>query len=134
MLRRDRRTLALERKFAHVPGAILGRFALTLSARCLASCAAIALALSLWSSGEPGWRIREQVSALPSLGEETLHGWRSLRRWACCGGKLWRGVRDGPDAVAARVAAERVAAQLAAHAPMPTGDLVTDASEGALFA
>jgi hypothetical protein len=95
---------------------------------------AIALALSLWSSGEPGWQIRDEVSALPSLGEEKLHGWRSLCRWARCASTLWRGVRDGPAVVAARAAAERVAAQLAAHAPMPTGDRVTDASEGALIA
>lgn len=96
---------------------------------------AIAVALALWSSAlQPGWRVRQQVSALPSLGEEVLHGWRSLRRWAWRGAELWRAIRGSPGAVSARVAALLVVRQLAAHAPLQTGELVRDASIGALFA
>jgi hypothetical protein len=96
---------------------------------------AIAVALALWSSAlQPGWRVRQQVSALPSLGEEVLHGWRSLRRWALRGAELWRAIRGSPGAVSARDAALLVVRQLAAHAPLPTGELVHDASIGALFA
>ena len=95
---------------------------------------AIALSLSLWSAaGEPGWRIREQVSPLGSAGNERLHGWRCLRRWARRATALWRGVRAGPAVAAARAAALEITRQLAARAPMPTGQLVADACEGALL-
>jgi hypothetical protein len=95
---------------------------------------AVAIALSLWSAAaEPGWRIREQVSPLDSRGNERLHGWRCLRRWARRATALWRCVRAGPAVTAARAAALEVTRQLAARAPMPTGQLVVDACEGALL-
>lgn len=96
---------------------------------------AIAVALALWSSaGLPGWHVRQQVSALPSIGEEVLHGWRSLRRWALRGAQLWRAIRGSPGAIDGRDAALLVVRELAAHAPQPSGALVRDASTGALFA
>jgi hypothetical protein len=95
---------------------------------------AIALSLSLWSAaGEPGWRIREQVSPFGSAGNERLHGWRCLRRWARRATALWRGVRVGPAVTVAHAAALEITRQLAARAPMPTGRLVADACEGALL-
>ena len=96
---------------------------------------AIALSLGLWSSaGDPGWRVREQVSPLGSAGNERLHGWRCLRRWARRASGIWRTVRAGPAVAAARAAALEITRQLAARAPMPTGQLVHDACQGALFA
>lgn len=94
---------------------------------------AIALSLGLWSVvAEPGWRVREQVSPLGSAGNERLHGWRCLQRWARRASTLWRFVRAGPAAAAACAALE-ITRQLAARAPMPTGQLVVDACEGALL-
>jgi hypothetical protein len=93
---------------------------------------AVALALALWSAeGQPGWRVRQAVSPLPSVGNEPLHGWRSLSRWARQAGD-WIG-QPGPPR-RGREAAHEATRRLAAHAPMPTGRLRLDACAGAAHA
>lgn len=93
---------------------------------------AVALALGLWSAEQqPGWRVRQQVSPLGSTGNEPLHGWRSLSRWArLC--DEWLG-RTGPPC-GGRAAALELTRQLAARAPIPTGRLWLDACAGAAHA
>lgn len=89
---------------------------------------AIAMALSLWAEGEPGWRIRQRVSPWRSEGTEREHGWRSLRRWARSAWRLWPGSVRAPDELGdARGLAEQAVAQLGARALFPTGDLRVDA-------
>lgn len=93
---------------------------------------AVALALALWSSQrQPGWRVHGQVSPRPSAGNEPMHGWRSLSRWARRSSRWWP-LRAGPPGGGARESALELVRQLAARAPMPTGRLYIDACAGAL--
>lgn len=95
---------------------------------------AVALALALWAAeDQPGHRVRERVSPLPSVGNEPLHGWRSLGRWARRCRRWWSFLRGTPP-VDARTAALSAATQLATKAPIPIGRVVLDACVGALFA
>ena len=94
---------------------------------------AVALALSLWSSEQlPGWQVRQQVSPLPSVGNEPMHGWRSLRRWAHGCDRWWHWLRVAPPGDA-RAAALQASRTLAAKAPITTGRLWVDACAGAAF-
>jgi hypothetical protein len=93
----------------------------------------IALSLALWSVQRlPGASIRERVSPLPSSGYDTLHGWRSLGRWAGRGARIFD-LRAGPSGPA-RARALDITRKLAALAVSPSGPLVVDACAGALRA
>lgn len=92
---------------------------------------AIALALALWSSEQwPGWRVHEAVSPHAGVGNERMHGWRSLSRWARSSRRLWPWLRD-PPAGNARAAALHAARSIATKAPVPTGRVYVDACAGA---
>jgi len=94
---------------------------------------AVALALSLWSSEQwSGWRVHEAVSPHAGDGNERLHGWRSLSRWARGSRRLWPWLRAPPGGDA-RAAALHTARCLAARAPVPIGRLCIDACAGAAF-
>lgn len=92
---------------------------------------AIALALALWASEQwPGWRVHEAVSPHAGVGNERLHGWRSLSRWARSSRCLWPFVRAPPDDDT-RAAALHASRSLAARAPVPSGRIRIDACAGA---
>lgn len=93
----------------------------------------IALSLALWSvEQEAGHEIRQRVSPLPSSGYDTLHGWRSLGRWARRGTRIFD-LRAGPSGPARALALD-ITRKLAALAVSPSGPLVIDACAGALRA
>lgn len=95
---------------------------------------AVALALALWAAdGQAGHRVREQVSPLSSVGNEPMHGWRSLSRWARHCRRWWRFMHGGPPGDA-RATAHDTVRQLAAKAPIPFGRLIVDACAGAAIA
>lgn len=94
---------------------------------------AIVLALALWSSEQwPGWRVHDAVSPHVGVGNERMHGWRSLSRWAHLSRRLWPWLRDPPDGDS-RAAALHAARCLAAKAPVPSGRICIDACAGAAF-
>jgi hypothetical protein len=96
----------------------------------LYGAAAVALALGLWADGLAGWRVREQIAARSSNGDERWHGWRSLRRWASGAARWWTWLQSG--AGHGRQRALGVVTQLAARAATPTGPVLALACEGAL--
>lgn len=127
-------TLALRRYQCQHCGAVVVAAPRGLLPRLHYRAVAVALALALWGAqGEAGHRVREQVSPLPSVGNEPMHGWRSLARWARQRQRVWPFMRGSPPG-AGRGAALQAASQLAAKAPVPTGQVVADACAGALFA
>jgi len=93
---------------------------------------AIALALSMWSAdGQPAAMVRAQVSPFRVVGHEARRDWRSLRRWARAGPRLWPQLRAGPDA-SPHAMAHGLVRQLAALATLPSGVMRVDACAGAL--
>lgn len=94
---------------------------------------AIALALSLWGTTRlPGHRVRDKVSPRPSVGNEALHGFQSLRRWARQVGAMWPFLRIQGASSDARARARQATQQLAAWSPIPTGRIWIDACAGAV--
>lgn len=92
---------------------------------------AIALALGLWAHGwQPGARVRAVVSPWRA-GAERWHGWRSLRRWAQSGARLWPGLQVA--SVGAREQATSIVTQLAARAAEASGAVVALACCGAVM-
>jgi len=94
---------------------------------------AVVTALAAWGLGQmSSAAARDAVSPWSSSGSERFHGWRSLRRWARAGPRLWPSLHaraKGPP----RQRAQSIATQLAARAPTPSGDVLTDALAGLHF-
>jgi hypothetical protein len=127
-------TLLLRRYACQRCGAVITSAPRGLLRRLRYGAVAVALSLALWAAeGLAGHRVRAQVSPLPSAGNEPLHGWRSLGRWARQCSRWWRVTGSGPPD-GGRAAALEATRKLAAKAPMPTGRLAIDACAGAVFA
>jgi hypothetical protein len=98
------------------------------------STVAIAVALVRWSvDGQAAHRVRVEVSPMKRMGSDGHRAWRSVRRWARAGPRLWPpigAVPTGPP----RTMAEAVVHRLAACAPRMTGVVAADAVAGALRA
>lgn len=92
---------------------------------------AIALAMGLWAHvQQPGVRVRARISPWRD-GTEHWHGWRSLRRWARTGARLWPGLQRA--GITARQQALSTVTQLAARAAEASGAVLTLACRGALM-
>jgi hypothetical protein len=98
------------------------------------STVAIAVALVRWSvEGQAAHRVRVEVSPMKRVGSDGHRDWRSVRRWARAGPRLWPligAVPTGPP----RCMAASVVHRLAACAPRMTGVVGADAVAGALHA
>lgn len=93
---------------------------------------AIAAALAWWAYDRvKAATVRERTSTAKTVGASSATRWASLVRWARCAMALF-GVEPS-DLGRTRDRAARVAAFVAAHAPLPTGAVPADAFHGAAF-
>ena len=93
----------------------------------------IAAALALWSHGrQSASAVRGRLGAFAILGH-AAHGWPALARWADSARLLWPRLRSSVEGPPQQVA-QRVSVQLAAFAPVPTGQVLDDAVAGAVHA
>jgi hypothetical protein len=96
------------------------------------SLAAIAWALALWAYERvPAAAVRACVSTAKQIGAASATCWASLRRWTRCALTLF-GIPPR-EVGTIRERAARVAAFVAAHAPITTGPVTHDAFFGAAF-
>jgi hypothetical protein len=93
---------------------------------------AIAWALSLWGYARAtAGEVRARTSAQKTLGACSAGRWASLPRWTRCAMALF-GIAPG-EAGTLRERAAKVAAFVAAHAPISSGRVSQDAFVGASF-
>lgn len=95
------------------------------------SLSAIAWALALWAYQQlPAAAVRARTSTAKCVGATGATRWASLRRWTRCAVRLFG---TAASARTLRACAARVAAFVAAHAPITSGSVPTDAFHGAAF-
>lgn len=95
------------------------------------SLSAIAWALALWAYQQlPAAAVRARTSTAKYVGATGATRWTSLHRWTRCAASLF-GIAASGRTMRARAA--RVAAFVAAHAPITRGSVPTDAFHGAAF-
>lgn len=96
------------------------------------SLGAIAAALALWAyERAPAAKTRSRMSAAKTIGAASATRWPSLPRWTRCALALFDFDFDSLGTVRERAA--RIAAFVAAHAPIATGAVVVDAFTGAAY-
>lgn len=96
------------------------------------SLEAIAAALALWAyERATASSVRTATSTAKTIGAASATRWASLPRWTRCALALF-GI-EPPAAGTVRARAARVAAFVAAHAPLASGSVPLDAFFGAAF-
>jgi len=96
------------------------------------SLGAIAWALSLWAyERATAAQVRARTSTAKTVGASSAARWASLRRWTRCSLRLFGVESSGGGTLRERAA--KVAAYVAAQAPLATGRVPFDAFFGASF-